>query len=64
MSLFVTRYKSTWLKDSASSAGQKRDEAYSLAIASDDELFHYYLYDWHVSRNLQEQLLEVSSARQ
>jgi nuclear pore complex protein Nup155 len=38
----------------------KRDEAYALAIASDDELFHFYLYDWHVSRHLQEQLLEVS----
>ena len=37
----------------------RRDEAYSLAIASDDELFHFYLYDWHVARGLQEQLLEV-----
>jgi hypothetical protein len=39
---------------------QQRDEAYALAIASEDELFHFYLYDWHVSRDLQEQLLEVS----
>jgi nuclear pore complex protein Nup155 len=38
---------------------QRRDEAYALAIASDDELFHFYLYDWHVARHLSEQLLEV-----
>ena len=43
----------------ASSATTKRDEAYTLAISSDDELFHAYLYDWHVARRLQEQLLEV-----
>ncbi|WVQ69011.1 uncharacterized protein L199_007223 [Kwoniella botswanensis] len=45
----------------ASSATQKRDEAYALAIASDDELFHFYLYDWHVDRGLQEQLLEFDT---
>ena len=44
----------------AGPAMAKRDEAYSLAINSDDELFHYYLYDWHVARGLQEQVLEVS----
>ncbi|OCF37542.1 nuclear pore complex protein Nup155 [Kwoniella heveanensis BCC8398] len=43
------------------SATQKRDEAYALAIASDDELFHFYLYDWHVERGLQEQLLEFDT---
>jgi nuclear pore complex protein Nup155 len=42
---------------------QKRDEAYALAIASDDELFHFYLYDWHVARHLSEQLLEVRDDR-
>lgn len=31
-----------------------------MAINSDDELFHRYLYDWHVNRGLAEQLLEVS----
>lgn len=43
----------------AATATQSRNEAYALAIASDDELFHFYLYDWHVERGLQEQLLEV-----
>lgn len=33
-----------------------------MAINSDDELFHKYLYDWHVNRGLAEQLLEVSQA--
>ena len=41
-------------------AEAKRDDAYSLAINSDDELFHFYLYDWQVATNRQEQLLEVS----
>ena len=40
-------------------AARKRNEAYSLAIASDDELFHYYLYDWTVARGMHENLLEV-----
>lgn len=43
----------------AATATQNRNEAYALAIASDDELFHFYLYDWQVERGLQEQLLEV-----
>lgn len=34
-----------------------------MAINSDDELFHRYLYDWHVNRGLAEQLLEVSRQR-
>ncbi|KAK4686014.1 hypothetical protein P7C73_g4121, partial [Tremellales sp. Uapishka_1] len=46
---------------STSTAIQKRDEAYGIAIASEDELFHFYLYDWHVSRNLQDQLLEFDT---
>ncbi|EIW68747.1 hypothetical protein TREMEDRAFT_63207 [Tremella mesenterica DSM 1558] len=45
----------------AASAGQKRNEAYAMAIASDDELFHFYLYDWHVVRGLHEQLLEFDT---
>ncbi len=32
-----------------------------MAINSDDELFHEYLYDWHVARRLHEQLLEVNN---
>ena len=51
-------------KSLASAATSKRDEAYSLAINSDDELFHTYLYDWHVTRHLQEQLLEVGRTRE
>lgn len=43
----------------ASDAEEQRAEAYALALASDDELFHFYLYDWHVARNLSEQLLDV-----
>jgi nuclear pore complex protein Nup155 len=46
----------------ASVASQKRDEAYRLAIASDDRLFHYYLYDWHNESGYQERLLDVSAA--
>ncbi|KAL7424377.1 hypothetical protein Q5752_000059 [Cryptotrichosporon argae] len=38
-----------------------RDEAYALAIASDDELFHFYLYDWHVARGRSDQLLEFDT---
>ncbi|KIR29674.1 nuclear pore complex protein Nup155 [Cryptococcus deuterogattii LA55] len=45
----------------AATATQSRNEAYALAIASDDELFHFYLYDWHVERGLQEQLLEFDT---
>lgn len=39
----------------------KRDEAYSIAIASDDELFHYYLYDWQVKAGRAEQLLDYDT---
>ncbi|ORX34408.1 Non-repetitive/WGA-negative nucleoporin C-terminal-domain-containing protein [Kockovaella imperatae] len=42
-------------------AEAKRDDAYSLAINSDDELFHFYLYDWQVATNRQEQLLEYAT---
>ncbi|TYJ54289.1 hypothetical protein B9479_005048 [Cryptococcus floricola] len=42
-------------------ATQNRNDAYARAIASDDELFHFYLYDWHVERGLQEQLLEFDT---
>nr|ODO01102.1 hypothetical protein L204_01827 [Cryptococcus depauperatus CBS 7855] len=42
-------------------ATQTRNEIYTLAVNSDDELFHYYLYDWHVQRGLQEQLLQFDT---
>ena len=38
-----------------------RDEAYALAIQSDDELFHFYLYDWIVEMGRPEQLLEFDT---
>lgn len=38
-----------------------RDEAYALAIASDDELFHFYLYDWTVALGRPDQLLEFDT---
>lgn len=37
-----------------------RSHAYELAFASEDEMFHSTLYDWLISRNLADDLLEVS----
>ncbi|WVR04455.1 hypothetical protein IAU60_001458 [Kwoniella sp. DSM 27419] len=61
LSVFDELLNKATAQGNASNATQKRDEAYSLAIASDDELFHYYMYDWHVKRGLQEQLLEFDT---
>lgn len=36
-----------------------RNHAYELAFASEDEMFHSTLYDWLISRNLADDLLEV-----
>jgi nuclear pore complex protein Nup155 len=36
-----------------------RSHAYELAFASDDEMFHSTLYDWLISRDLADDLLEV-----
>lgn len=36
-----------------------RSHAYELAFASEDEMFHSVLYDWLISRNLADDLLEV-----
>jgi nuclear pore complex protein Nup155 len=38
-----------------------RDAAYAVIGNSRDALFHNLFYDWYVSRNLQERLLEISS---
>ncbi|ORY76962.1 putative nucleoporin [Protomyces lactucae-debilis] len=38
-----------------------RDAAYAVIGSSSDALFHNLFYDWYVSRNLQERLLEISS---
>ena len=48
-------------KGNPTSAGLKRDEAYFIATNSDDELFHFYLYDWLVRSNRSEQLLEFDT---
>ncbi|KDR84906.1 hypothetical protein GALMADRAFT_233368 [Galerina marginata CBS 339.88] len=36
-----------------------RTHAYELAFASEDEMFHSTLYDWLISRNLADDLLEM-----
>jgi nuclear pore complex protein Nup155 len=36
-----------------------RSHAYELAFSSEDEMFHSTLYDWLISRNLADDLLEV-----
>jgi nuclear pore complex protein Nup155 len=36
-----------------------RSHAYELAFSSEDEMFHSTMYDWLISRNLADDLLEV-----
>ncbi len=36
------------------------EQVFSLAMKSDDEMFHVAMYDWLIARNLTEKLLEVS----
>lgn len=36
-----------------------RSHAYELSFVSEDEIFHSTLYDWLISRNLADDLLEV-----
>jgi len=43
-------------------AQQYTDDVFSLCLKSDDELFHVHLYDWLVSHNLTEKLLDIHSA--
>lgn len=47
--------------DRPGAAATVRDEAYALAIESDDELWHFYLYDWIVEMGRPEQLLEFAT---
>lgn len=42
------------------SAAARRDEAYRIAIDSNDELFHFRLYDWIIQSHRPEQFLDVS----
>ncbi|KAF9076202.1 nucleoporin [Rhodocollybia butyracea] len=37
-----------------------KDHAYRLSLASDDEMFHSTLYDWLISRNLADGLLDIA----
>lgn len=39
--------------------GALRAHAYELAFGSEDEIFHSKLYDWLISRNLSDELLEM-----
>lgn len=36
-----------------------RIQVFQKALSSEDQLFHYSLYDWYISQGLQDQLLEV-----
>ena len=36
-----------------------RRHAYELAFSSEDEMFHSTMYDWLITRNLADELLEV-----
>ncbi|KAF1344227.1 Non-repetitive/WGA-negative nucleoporin C-terminal-domain-containing protein [Delphinella strobiligena] len=42
-------------------AAQRRVEAYDVINQSEDEVFQTSLYDWYMSRNLDERLLEISA---
>ncbi|KAL9939165.1 hypothetical protein V8E36_001978 [Tilletia maclaganii] len=42
-------------------ANDLHDEAYDLALAQNDRLFHWRLYDWLLERGLTERLLDVRS---
>ncbi|KLT44819.1 nucleoporin-domain-containing protein [Cutaneotrichosporon oleaginosum] len=46
---------------SATGAIRIRDEAYGLAISSNDELFHFYLYDWISALGRADQLLDFET---
>jgi len=45
----------------ASQAKQRFEQTLRTALQSDDELFHVTLYDWMMSKDLSERLLEISS---
>jgi nuclear pore complex protein Nup155 len=40
-----------------------RSHAYELAFSSEDEMFHSTMYDWLISRNLADDLLEVCGVK-
>lgn len=42
---------------------QHRTEVLNTATSSNDEAFHYVLYDWFVENNLATQLLQLNSSR-
>ncbi|KAK4188288.1 Nucleoporin NUP170 [Podospora australis] len=42
-------------------AATKRMEAYSVVNNSDDEVFHFDLYEWYISKNWTNRILEIES---
>ncbi|KAK0620539.1 Non-repetitive/WGA-negative nucleoporin C-terminal-domain-containing protein [Immersiella caudata] len=41
--------------------GTKRTEAYSVVNNSDDEVFHFNLYDWYIKKNWTDRILAIDS---
>ncbi|KAK3938258.1 Non-repetitive/WGA-negative nucleoporin C-terminal-domain-containing protein [Diplogelasinospora grovesii] len=42
-------------------AATKRMEAYSIVNGSDDEVFHFDLYDWYIEKNWTDRMLTIDS---
>ncbi|KAK3323968.1 Non-repetitive/WGA-negative nucleoporin C-terminal-domain-containing protein [Cercophora scortea] len=42
-------------------AGTKRAEAYSVVNGSEDEVFHFDLYDWYIEKNWTDRILSIDS---
>jgi len=41
--------------------GTKRQEAYDVVNSSDDEVFHFNLYDWYIQKNWTDRILVIDS---
>ena len=37
------------------------DEVFAMCLQSEDQLFHIHIYEWLISHNLTEKLLEIQS---
>lgn len=42
-------------------ASKKREEAYTVVNNSDDEVFHFDLYEWYIARNWTDRILSIQS---
>ncbi|KAK4161083.1 Non-repetitive/WGA-negative nucleoporin C-terminal-domain-containing protein [Cladorrhinum sp. PSN259] len=42
-------------------AAKKREEAYKVVNNSDDEVFHFDLYEWYIARNWTDRILSIQS---